>query len=947
MVRQALIACCGLWALSVSAQYPLTRSFTAMDGQQGVRTTCLAQDVQGLIWLGGEAGLYRTDGDRTEAMLRTEGASVTALCATPQGMVAALASGHIVRCDGGRCDTLLVDSLYSTAFVRAMVVDDGTIWLGTYGAGLHMLSGTSISARITTEQGLNDDHVNALVRMVDGSIAVATDQGIAIVAGQGKSITSFGEAQGAPDNLVLSLCVNERGEVWAGGDRGGPFGFRPGDRTLLRADTAWYSGPVVRCAAAGGKLWSAIPGRGVVVLDTTAGRALYTSTAAEQGATSTVTDLLCDAEGGVWWCDGTSTVRRADPYVLITTMHEGVDMRRITAISTAGRGRIAVAVGHRAFVHSSTFAEEHRLRALQLPIDSLTPVVAMGEGPGGDLWAGTFGRGLYHLRSTVAEPALVGSARASVLAVNADAMAVHAATIGGVWKVDANDDEQVLDIPGNRFTYDVQPLRDGRVFVATDGDGVLRIDPNGRTVQLRQAASVKRTFYSLCADARGMVWAVGPGTGLTYVRGDSLVTVGAGGVARMNDVYALVASGTSVLLFGDAGVRVFDPLTGVWDDRTDELGLRGAKGELNAADQDPDGSIWLATDRGLYHLSARRGIAGERPHAVILSVSQGGAMLPWSAGVLLPAARDFLTVRFTGLHYAAPEDVRFFYRLIGADTAWRATRDREISFSHIAAGDYRFEVAAGTVAGPARAAVAGFDLHVSLPWWRTPWAIAAACVIGALLTILLIRARDARRSARDRAEREKARFQMQVLRSQVNPHFLFNSFNTLIELIEETPEKAVTHVEQLSDFFREILKVRDKELIPLREEMVLVDTYFRLEQRRFGDRVRSETDLPEEAMNCLVPPLTVQLLVENALKHNRASDDEPLTVRIGAARGTLSVVNSFRPRTEAARSTGFGIASIRQRFEAITTKPVVIGREGDTFAARIPLLSPHHEDPDR
>jgi LytS/YehU family sensor histidine kinase len=214
------------------------------------------------------------------------------------------------------------------------------------------------------------------------------------------------------------------------------------------------------------------------------------------------------------------------------------------------------------------------------------------------------------------------------------------------------------------------------------------------------------------------------------------------------------------------------------------------------------------------------------------------------------------------------------------------------------------------------------------------------------LILLLVRLRDSRIRLQERMEKEKVRFQMEVLRSQVNPHFLFNSFNTLIELIEDDKDKAVQHVEHLSDFFREILQVRDKELIPLREELELVDTYFLLEQRRFGDRIDLHMQVMEAALDRMVPPLTVQLLVENALKHNRASEGEPLTVELVADERRLTVSNPDRPREAMAGSTGFGINSIRQRYQALTPEPVIISRENGRFSVTIPLIQ-NHEDPDR
>jgi LytS/YehU family sensor histidine kinase len=172
----------------------------------------------------------------------------------------------------------------------------------------------------------------------------------------------------------------------------------------------------------------------------------------------------------------------------------------------------------------------------------------------------------------------------------------------------------------------------------------------------------------------------------------------------------------------------------------------------------------------------------------------------------------------------------------------------------------------------------------------------------------------------------------------VNPHFLFNSFNTLIELIEEDQVKAVEHVEQLSEFFRNILQVRDKDLIPLREELRLLDTYFYLEQRRFGDRIALHTVIPEELRDQLLPPLTLQLLVENAIKHNAATLGSPLVVEVRTFDHSIEVSNPIQVRRVSAPSTGFGIHSIRQRYAALTPRSVEVMNDGAYFRVRIPLL---------
>jgi LytS/YehU family sensor histidine kinase len=188
---------------------------------------------------------------------------------------------------------------------------------------------------------------------------------------------------------------------------------------------------------------------------------------------------------------------------------------------------------------------------------------------------------------------------------------------------------------------------------------------------------------------------------------------------------------------------------------------------------------------------------------------------------------------------------------------------------------------------------------------------------------------------------EKMQFQFEVLRNQVNPHFLFNSFNTLISSIEDNPKMAVQYAELLSDFFRNIVTYRDKEIIPLKEEMSLLQTYFSLQQKRFGDNLQMKVQLTEDDLQKFhIPPLTLQLLVENAIKHNIVSTEYPLTIIISMEdQGNLYVSNNKNKRSSMAAGAGMGLQNIKGRFKILTGKAIHITDEEKYFIVKLPLIT--------
>ena len=196
----------------------------------------------------------------------------------------------------------------------------------------------------------------------------------------------------------------------------------------------------------------------------------------------------------------------------------------------------------------------------------------------------------------------------------------------------------------------------------------------------------------------------------------------------------------------------------------------------------------------------------------------------------------------------------------------------------------------------------------------------------------------------EQLEKETAVARLDSLRRQVDPHFLFNSLNALTSLVEENdPARAVRFIRQLSQVYRYVLDSQAHELVPLSDELRFAEAYLFLQKTRLGAALEVEMSLPSPAETAafFVPPLALQLLLENAIKHNTALQAEPLRLRVSldAAARTLTVRNTRRPRRLApGEASGRGLPNLAARYGFLTDRPVAFGPEGEEFVVVLPLL---------
>lgn len=190
---------------------------------------------------------------------------------------------------------------------------------------------------------------------------------------------------------------------------------------------------------------------------------------------------------------------------------------------------------------------------------------------------------------------------------------------------------------------------------------------------------------------------------------------------------------------------------------------------------------------------------------------------------------------------------------------------------------------------------------------------------------------------RERLQKEHFKSQFQNLKNQVNPHFLFNSLNALTGLIETDQNQAVDYVQDLSKYLRQVLDQTNDEVIPIEKELSLLYNYYRLQQGRFLDKLVLEIDLAKQ--DVFVAPLALQMLVENAIKHNVVGGNDPLQIRIWDDGDYLIVQNNKKTRPTKQDSTGVGLENIKRRYQYLTSMHVKVEDEEGLFTVYLPKIT--------
>ena len=310
--------------------------------------------------------------------------------------------------------------------------------------------------------------------------------------------------------------------------------------------------------------------------------------------------------------------------------------------------------------------------------------------------------------------------------------------------------------------------------------------------------------------------------------------------------------------------------------------------------------------------------------------------------IRLKAEDNSFMIEFSTLVVSANQ--RYRYKLEGYDDDWKESGTQtNAAYTKLPGGDYVFRVEA--IAGDLRSRETALNIQVATAFYNTRWfqAMLVAMVLALLYGLYRYRLQQSVRLHHfqiqmTRLKRDKAEIQYHNLINHLNPHFLFNSLTSLNSLILTKPKEASLFLRKLSVIYRYILQNKDSELVSLQEELTFAQNYIDLQTTRFGDGLRISIDVTPDSLARRIVPVTLQNLLENAIKHNIVSEDCPLTVLIYTDTDMLFVKNGLQRKSFVETSNKQGLNSLKSLYRYLSSREVTVSETATEFRVSVPLL---------
>ena len=500
----------------------------------------------------------------------------------------------------------------------------------------------------------------------------------------------------------------------------------------------------------------------------------------------------------------------------------------------------------------------------------------------------------------------------------------------------------------------------GRYWLGTNGSGLAMWNPaDGSILRWLDVAgdmpAIAGSYVEdIKEDAHGDIW-LSSFSGLScvhtkdmsvtsYFREDGLPsnTVSSIGIDKLNRVWVGSASGLVLIDSNRKHFTVFDQQNGLPHVAFNEMSCYTAS----------NGDFIMPTMNGYIRFDPLQ-YKGEANDVLCyldgLSVNNNYRTIPLpsplDSNINLRYFENALTFHLQSPSYAHAGKIWYAYRLKGFEEEWHYTQTPEAVYTNIPGGDYDFEYKAAATNEGWRDDCKKLPLHIGTVFYKTVWFwILSALLMAALLYWFYrnqIRQQHQLHTLAVKAkalEKEKAEVMYANLKEHLNPHFMFNSLASLGSLIRIDQEQAGNFLDTMSRIYRYILRKRDVDLVPLAEELDFAESFIQLQQARFEEGLQVSIDVDEDDLPKQIAPVTLQNLLENAIKHNTTSKTKPLQIFISVEDDYLIVRNNLQRKTFVETSNHQGLKKMKSLYSYMSDRPFSWEENDQYFTVKIPLL---------
>jgi ligand-binding sensor domain-containing protein len=940
---------------SAFSQTPYFRKHPLPSEFKTAEVTSIIQGADKFLWFGTSMGLLRFDG-LTFRHIQNEAkdSSVTALFEDSRKNIwVGFRTGKILKLRDEKFSTVdEIRDIHSTPVTGFAEDARGRVWVATYGEGL-LIVGNKEFYKLDERDGLGDNFVYSIISDKNGNVYAGTDRGLAVCTlDQNKKLVDLiTTSRGLPDNIVTALSKDSNDNIWIGTDSEGIARFDYKTKQFLKPHRSWKYGRVTSIMAFSKTVWIGTSMHGVIDLDP---RNKIARKLNNEDITlpARISDISQDSEGNIWLASATSTVLSGNRMFTFLKNSRVESNSNIQSILYASNSRIWFST-NKGVYHFDLYDDTRSPARLDLPELQSIQIISLFEDKDKKIWFGTFDHGVFKYDPVTKKIIQVtekdGLINNNVLSIAQSDGHMWFATLGGISECEISFDKKGKPLYkfsnytsehgiGSNYIYKIYADRKNRLWFATDGKGIT-VRENGAFKNYYLKEGLKsNVVYSVTEDAAGTIWMSTANAGIYRLNGNDFESYTPNNALRDPAISSIIGDRNgNILLVSKQGIDVLNPKTGTINYHGQEFGISDIDPNLNAYALDSAGNIWLGTQEGIIQYNSNVPPMEKWPATRINEVQLFLDKIDTTLREF-SYERNHVSFDYIGFWYQDPSEVTYKLKLDGYDPEWVHSKNRFITYPDLPPGKYTFMVQSTATNHFDGALTKTYSFVINPPFYKTPWFYAGTILGGLAILFLIVRNREKKIKAKQRHEKEQIEFRFETLKNQVNPHFLFNSFNTLIGVIEEDKNTAVEYVEKLSDFYREILHNREKDVIPLSKELELIDNYYFLQLKRYKRNFKLAADVEEENKAKFIPPLTLQLLVENALKHNIVANERPLIVEIFTENGYVVVRNNLQRKVVHESSTGLGLNNIINRFKLLSDKKVKVLETTEYFAVYVPLI---------